>query len=39
VFENVEESGNVTLMRAWRTRRSRVNQLGDSSEPRVSKTS
>jgi putative flippase GtrA len=39
VFENVEESGNVTLMRAWRTRRTRVNQLGDSSEPRVSKTS
>ena len=39
VFEDVQESGNVTLMRAWRTRRSRVNQLGDSSEPRVSKTS
>ncbi len=39
VFENVQESGNVTLMRAWRTRRGRVNQLGDSSEPRVSKTS
>jgi hypothetical protein len=39
VFEDVEEAGNVTLMRAWRTRRSRVNQLGDSSEPRVSKTS
>ena len=39
VFEDVEEAGNVTLMRAWRTRRSRENQLGDSSEPRVSKTS
>jgi len=39
VFEDVEESGNVTLMRAWRARRSRLNQLGDSSEPRVSKTS
>ncbi|WP_428342038.1 GtrA family protein [Mycobacterium sp.] len=39
VFEDVQESGNVTLMRAWRTRRTRVNQLGDSSEPRVSKTS
>jgi putative flippase GtrA len=39
VFEDVEAGGNVTLMRAWRTRRSRVDQLGDSSEPRVSKTS
>ena len=38
VFEDVEESGNVTLMRAWRTRRSR-DQLGDSSDPRVSNTS
>jgi hypothetical protein len=39
VFEDVQETGNVTLMRAWRARRSRANQLGDSSEPRVSKTS
>jgi putative flippase GtrA len=36
VFEDVEETGNVTLMRAWR---SRARQLGDSSDPRVSKTS
>ncbi len=40
VFEDeLEEGGNVTLLRAWRTRRSRLDQLGDSSEPRVSKTS
>src|ERR1700761_5647703 len=44
VFEdNFEEgglrNGNVTLMRAWRSRRSRMDQLGDSSDPRVSKTS
>jgi hypothetical protein len=39
VLEDVEERGNVTLMRAWRSRRSRVDQLGDSSDPRVSKTS
>jgi putative flippase GtrA len=39
VFEDVQESGNVTLMRARRSRRSRVDQLGDSSDPRVSKTS
>jgi putative flippase GtrA len=32
-------SGNVTLMRAWLSRRSRLDQLGDSSDPRVSKTS
>jgi putative flippase GtrA len=32
-------NGNVTLLRAWRSRRSRLDQLGDSSEPRVSKTS
>jgi putative flippase GtrA len=31
--------GTVTLMRAWRSRRSRLDQLGDSSDPRVSKTS
>jgi hypothetical protein len=39
VFEDVEERGNVTLLRAWRSRRSRADQLGDSSDPRVSKTS
>jgi len=39
VFEDVEESGNVTLMRAWRARHDRIGQLGASSEPRVSKTS
>jgi putative flippase GtrA len=39
VFEDVEERGNVTLLRAWRSRRSRLDQLGDSSDPRVSKTS
>jgi hypothetical protein len=38
-FEDVEESGNVTLMRSWRSRRGQVDQLGDSSDPRVSKTS
>src|SRR6201993_1643399 len=41
IFEdNFEEGdGTVTLMRAWRSRRSRLDQLGDSSDPRVSKTS
>jgi putative flippase GtrA len=39
VFENVEESGTVTLLGAWRARRNRADQLGDSSDPRVSKTS
>jgi putative flippase GtrA len=39
VFEDVEERGNVTLMRAWRSRGGRVDQLGASSDPRVSKTS
>lgn len=34
--DNIEGGGTVTLMRAWRSRRS---QLEDSSEPRVSKTS
>ncbi|MGA8543703.1 MAG: GtrA family protein [Mycobacterium sp.] len=33
------QRGNVTLLRAWRSRRNRVAQLGDSSDPRVSKTS
>jgi putative flippase GtrA len=36
---NLEEGGNVTLLRAWRSRRSRIDQLGASSDPRVSKTS
>jgi putative flippase GtrA len=39
VFEDVEESGTVTLMGNWRARRGRMDQLGDSSDPRVSKTS
>jgi putative flippase GtrA len=33
------EAGNVTLLRSWRNRAGRPSQLGDSSEPRVSKTS
>ena len=37
--DNIEEGGTVTLLRAWRARRSRVSQLGDSPDPRVSKTS
>ncbi len=39
IFEDEIEGGNVTLLRAWRNRASRLAQLGDSSEPRVSKTS
>jgi hypothetical protein len=44
VFEDEIEGGNVTLLRVWRnkvrrTDLSRNPQLGDSSEPRVSKTS
>lgn len=39
VFEDELEVGNVTLLRAWRNKASRSTQLGDSSEPRVSKTS
>jgi putative flippase GtrA len=39
VFEDEIEGGNVTLLRAWRNRAGRPGQLGDSSEPRVSKTS
>jgi hypothetical protein len=44
VFEDEIEGGNVTLLRVWhnKVRRpdlSRAPQLGDSSEPRVSKTS
>jgi putative flippase GtrA len=37
--DNLEEGGNVTLLRAWRSRRGRIDQLGASSDPRVSKTS
>jgi putative flippase GtrA len=34
--DNIEEGGTVTLLRAWRGRRTRTgSQLGDSSEPRV----
>jgi len=39
VFEDVEANGTVTLLGAWLARRSRTDQLGDSSDPRVSKTS
>jgi hypothetical protein len=39
VFEDVEANGTVTLLGAWLARRGRADQLGDSSDPRVSKTS
>jgi putative flippase GtrA len=39
IFEDEIEGGNVTLLRAWRNRAGRSGQLGDSSEPKVSKTS
>jgi putative flippase GtrA len=39
VLEDELEVGNVTLLRSWRKKASRSGQLGDSSEPRVSKTS
>ncbi|HEY2449804.1 MAG TPA: GtrA family protein [Mycobacterium sp.] len=40
MFEDEIEGGNVTLLRSWRNRAgSRFAQPGDSSEPRVSKTS
>ena len=40
VFEDVEANGTVTLLGAWLARHSRTtDQLGDSSDPRVSKTS
>lgn len=39
IFEDEIEKDNVTLLRAWRNRAGRLGQLGDSSEPRVSKTS
>jgi putative flippase GtrA len=37
--DTYEQGGTVTLLRAWRSRRNRLDQLGDSSDPRVSKTS
>ncbi len=39
IFEDELEDGNVTVLRGWRNRASRFAQLGDSSEPSVSKTS
>jgi hypothetical protein len=39
MLEDEIEGGNVTPLRAWRNRAGRLGQLGDSSEPRVSKTS
>ncbi|ETA95491.1 MULTISPECIES: GtrA family protein [Mycobacterium avium complex (MAC)] len=41
IFEDAfeDDGGNVTLLRAWHNRAGRLTQLGDSSEPRVSKTS
>jgi hypothetical protein len=39
VFEDELEGGNITLLRSWRNKAGRFGQLGDSSEPRVSKTS
>ncbi len=39
IFEDELEDGNVTLLRTWRNQPDRFGQLGDSSEPRVSKTS
>jgi putative flippase GtrA len=39
IFEDEIEGGNVTLLRSWRNRAGRLGQPGDSSEPRVSKTS
>ncbi|ORW90197.1 hypothetical protein AWB92_20185 [Mycobacterium sp. IEC1808] len=39
VLEDELEKSNVTLLRSWRKKASRFGQLGDSSEPRVSKTS
>ncbi|OBI80691.1 GtrA family protein [Mycobacterium sp. 1245805.9] len=38
-YEGGLEKSNVTLLRSWRKKASRFGQLGDSSEPRVSKTS
>ncbi|MCW2664603.1 MAG: hypothetical protein JWP83_5755 [Mycobacterium sp.] len=38
-YEGGLDDGNVTLLRSWRKKASRFGQLGDSSEPRVSKTS
>jgi putative flippase GtrA len=38
-YEGGLEESNVTPLRSWRKKASRLGQLGDSSEPRVSKTS
>jgi len=38
-YEGGLEKSNVTPLRSWRKKASRFGQLGDSSEPRVSKTS
>lgn len=37
--ETIGNRGNVTWLRAWRSRRNRLAQLNDSSDPSVSKTS
>src|SRR6201997_3820522 len=39
VFEDEIEGGNVTLLGVWRNKVRRTDQLGASSDPRVSKTS
>lgn len=39
MLEDEIEGGNVTMLRSWRNRAGRSGQLGDSSDPRVSKTS
>jgi putative flippase GtrA len=39
LFEDELEGGNITLLRGWRNKANRFAQLGDSPEPRVSKTS
>ena len=39
VFEDELEGGNVTLLHSWHNKGRRPAQLGDSSEPKVSKTS
>lgn len=39
VESTLTAGGTVTLLRGWRSRRNRFDQLGDSSDPSVSKTS
>ncbi|MEZ0362120.1 GtrA family protein [Mycobacterium sp. pUA109] len=39
LHDNLDDGGTVTLLRGWRSRRNRFAQLGDSSDPSVSKTS